>query len=97
MVLPFIPNSICLRVPPTCACVQPKTSTPAVGCTLRSLTHHLALLPSIANVATHWRIINAPDDEPRPLNLLVVPFPFAIPGKSFASVIGPHGVVRGEC
>jgi hypothetical protein len=27
------------------ACVQPKSRTPGTGCTLRSLTHHLALLP----------------------------------------------------
>jgi hypothetical protein len=41
-VLPYLPHSLCVRVPPAIACVQPKTNTPAVGCTLRSLTHNLA-------------------------------------------------------
>src|SRR5262249_7486686 len=36
--LPFLPESLCRLVPPTAACVQPKTTTPKVGCTLRSLS-----------------------------------------------------------
>jgi hypothetical protein len=86
--LPYLPHSLCIRVPPAIACVQPKTSTPVVGCTLRSLTHHLALLPSIANVSTHWLLTNEGHSALEALNLLVVPFPFAIPGKSFSGVAG---------
>jgi hypothetical protein len=81
--LPYLPHSICIRVPPTVLCVQPKTNTPGVGCTLRSLTHNLALLPSVAHVSTSWQISNKPYDELVPFNVLVVPFPFSIPGKSF--------------
>ena len=55
-VVPYLPHSLCVRVPPAIACVQPKTNTPAVGCTLRSLTHNLALLPSVASVTTRWRL-----------------------------------------
>jgi hypothetical protein len=87
-VLPYLPQSLCIRVPPAVLCVQPKTSTPAVGCTLRSLTHHLALLPSIANVSTHWHIANKPYEDSDAFNVLVVPFPFSIPGKSFNSGAG---------
>lgn len=86
--LPFLPHSLCLCVPPASACVQPKTNTPAVGCTLRSLTHHLALLPSIAHVQTHWRIASDGPNEIKPFNILAVPFPYSIPGKSFAPTGG---------
>jgi hypothetical protein len=87
-VLPNLPVSLCIHVPRGLLCVQPKTTTPAVGCTLRSLTHNLALLPAVANVRTSW----FPADETRqpndPFNLLVVPFPFSIPGRSFSPVDG---------
>ena len=79
--LPYLPNSLCSRVPPEILCVQPKTSTPVVGCTVRSLTHHLALLPPIGNVTTHWYVSDKKDGGA--FNMLVVPFPYSIPGKSF--------------
>lgn len=85
-VLPYIPCSLCIRVPPALLCVQPKTSTPAVGCTLRSLTHHLALLPSIANVATHWHLADRQAVPRQPFNMLLVPFPYVLPGKSFQAI-----------
>jgi hypothetical protein len=84
--LPYIPHSLCAMVPPAVACVQPKASTPSVGCTLRSLTHHVALLPSIGHVTTHWRIASGPDDRRATFNLLVLPFPYSLPGKSFTAI-----------
>lgn len=87
-VLPYLPHSLCVRVPPAIACVQPKTNTPAVGCTLRSLTHNLALLPSVASVTTRWRLANKDCEDLDPFNLLIVPFPFAIPGTSFKKIKG---------
>jgi hypothetical protein len=86
--LPYLPHSLCMRVPPVIACVQPKTSTPGVGCTLRSLTHHIALLPSIANVSTRWQFANEGHQDLEAFNLLIVPFPFAIPGRSFTRIPG---------
>ena len=86
--LPYLPHSLCMRVPPAIACVQPKTSTPAVGCTLRSMTHHIALLPSIANVSTRWQLANEGHHDLEPFNLLIVPFPFVITGSSFRKVDG---------
>lgn len=86
--LPYMPVSLCIHVPPGLLCVQPKTTTPAVGCTLRSLTHNLALLPSVGNVRTSW--LNTSDSRRHndPFNILVVPFPFSIPGRSFVPVPG---------
>src|SRR5262249_32739308 len=99
--LPHLPHSLCMQVPPGEACVQPKSRTPQVGCTLRSLSHHLALLPPMGGeVATSWLIGVGPDTFERnerqweevgrrPLNLLVVPFPYDIdhacfvPGERF--------------
>src|SRR6266851_5680266 len=86
--LPYLPHSLCMRVPPVIACVQPKTSTPGVGCTLRSLTHHVALLPSIANVSTRWQLANEGHQDLEAFNFLIVPFPFVIPGRSFTKVFG---------
>jgi hypothetical protein len=87
--LPWLPHSLCVRVPLQVACVQPKASTPGVGCTLRSLTHYLALLPPRENVTTHWHIAqNKLDDETGPFNVMLVPFPYLIPGKSFKGLPG---------
>ena len=82
-VLPYLPHSLCMRVPPEIVCVQPKCSTPAVGCTLRSMTHHLALLPPIGNVTTHWYIAGRAERGLGPFNILVVPYPYSLPGGSF--------------
>ena len=84
--LPYIPHSLCAMVPPAVACVQPKAGTPSVGCTLRSLTHHVALLPSIGHVTTHWRIASSSNDRQAPFNLLIIPFPYSLPGSSFTPV-----------
>jgi len=82
--------TICELVPPEECCVQPKARTPQVGCTLRSLTHHLALLPPIGEVTTRYLV--RPDSEGsapgeatedidrkrrNSLNLLLVPYPYA--------------------
>jgi hypothetical protein len=96
--LPYIPRSLCKMVPPDEVCVQPKTKTPQAGCTLRSFSHHLALLRSAQEVTTTWAIPTglerAGPDGPtaRPLNLLVVPFPFRIDGSCFS----PRGQVFAE-
>jgi len=52
-----LPRSLAVLVPTEAVCVLPKTLTPNVGCTLRSLTHHLALLPASTIVSPSW-IIN---------------------------------------
>lgn len=73
-------------IPPTELCVQPKARTPQVGCTLRSLSHHLALLPSLGEVKTSWLFgTPAGQSSVEPLNLLLVPFPYSLDGSSFSA------------
>lgn len=89
--LPSMPHSMCRMVRADEACVQPKTRTPQVGCTLRSLSHHLALLPPVTEVNTSWRfgvdMADVHESPPSSLNILVVPYPYSIPGTCF--VAGP--------
>lgn len=86
-VLKHLPRSICRMVPPEEACVQPKSRTAQVGCTLRSLSHHLALLPPAGEVVTTWSFAvskrDLDEDHASPLNLLIVPFPYQIDGSCF--------------
>ena len=92
--LPHLPHSLCIQVDPGEAVVQPKASTPEVGCTLRSLSRHLCLLPPIGEVRTTWRPASTADDQSLgPLNLLVIPFPYRIDGSSFEAMTdAPPGV-----
>jgi hypothetical protein len=96
---PYLPYSLCRFVPAIEACVQPKSRTSQVGCTLRALSHHLALAPPVSEVRTAWypphrtgrrRVIGPKATgltwrELAPLNLLVVPFPYRIDGNAFAA------------
>lgn len=70
------------------ACVLPKSRTPALGCTMRSLSHNLALLPPRGLARARWlapgRDYMKPDGV-SPLNLLLIPYPFAIPAHAFQS------------
>ncbi|MGC3967076.1 MAG: hypothetical protein QM775_06800 [Pirellulales bacterium] len=84
--LRYLPSSLCLMIPDFELCVQPKSTVPTVGCTLRSLSHHLALLPSAMEVRTQWLFGWAAATEPdyhKPINLLIVPFPYNISGNCF--------------
>lgn len=68
--------------------VLPKVRTPAVGCTLRSLTHHLALLPPLGVARGKWnpsiKLSSAPTGMPKgQMNLLLVPFPYSVDATAF--------------
>ena len=69
--------------------ILPKVRTPAVGCTLRSLSHHLALLPPEGVAKGRWtpnyqRKANAADGLPEGvMNLLLVPLPYSITADCF--------------
>jgi hypothetical protein len=95
--LKHLPASVCWHVPQEECCVLPKCRTPQVGVTLAALSHNLALLPPASEVWPRW-IVNphewgAPsgkaregrsaDDEGRPFNLLLIPFPYVIDGRCF--------------
>lgn len=99
--LPHLPRSLCRGVPPDRACVLPKGLTPEIGCTLRSTTHNLALLPGAGQVAAEWRLADWPTSRPGfperdmhamgPFNLLVVPFPYILPAHAFRIARPPDG------
>lgn len=66
-------------------CVLPKARTSAVGCTLRSLSHHLALLPPRGIARGRWHTprpsVGMPDSAE--LNFLLIPFPYVIDDRAF--------------
>jgi hypothetical protein len=68
-------------------CVLPKSRTPGVGCTIRSMSHHLALLPSRSLARAHWVFSSAFDQsespETAPFNVVVLPMPFGIRASAF--------------
>ncbi|WP_371765631.1 hypothetical protein [Massilia sp.] len=83
--LPDWPNSLCRMVPADQVVVLPKSITTDKGCTIRSLSHNLALLPCRTVLDSEWRLVSrdAHGDGTSELRLLLVPFPYAIPPDSF--------------
>lgn len=68
--------------------VMPKARTPAVGCTVRSLSHNLALMPPGGEVRVRWlspHEVDATRDK-RPLKILIVPFPYTVEADCFEPV-----------
>ncbi|OYV42353.1 MAG: hypothetical protein B7Z75_13180 [Acidocella sp. 20-57-95] len=95
--LPFLPYSLARAVPADRACVLPKALTPEVGCTLRSMTHNLSLLPGIGEVTAEWRLTSSQSAKPAsikessPFNLLVIPYPYHINSADFSVGRAPDG------
>lgn len=86
-----LPYSLCSKVPPAEVVVLPKSTTASVGCTIRSLSHYLALLPPTTIIQTSWTLPFVRDLEedqnefkdPYDVRLLLIPFPFCVPAQSF--------------
>lgn len=91
MLLRHLPTSFCSTVPPDRAIVFPKSLTPSVGCTIRSLSHYVALLPPKTVLMPEWiwsTTERATADRPDPtlpydVRLLLVPFPYTVNGDCF--------------
>lgn len=83
--LPYWPNSLCGMVSPDHVVVLPKSITTSKGCTIRSLSHHLSLLPCRTILEPEWLLSSRRADrvDRDELRLLLVPFPYAIPKISF--------------
>lgn len=89
--LHHLPHSFCVAVPPDRAIVMPKALTPSVGCTVRSLSHYLALLPPSTVLQPSWiwstterAMADRPDPSlPYDVRLLLIPFPFTIKADCF--------------
>lgn len=72
-------DTVCILVDPHVIRVLPKSRTPAVGCTMRALTEHLALLPPRGSVNMHWfHPVKKLERDGNALNLLAIPFPYRI-------------------
>lgn len=82
--LPYWPRSLCGIVSPDRVIVLPKSITTTKGCTIRSLSHNLALLPCDTVLTPEWRLVShAAKGNADPIRLLLVPFPYDIPKGSF--------------
>jgi len=79
------PFTLALDANPDILCVLPKSRTPSVGCTLRSMSHNLSILPGRGLARAHWNISSEPhgSSEPRPFNVIVLPMPFDIQATAF--------------
>ncbi|MRV70676.1 hypothetical protein GJ700_02950 [Duganella sp. FT92W] len=84
-VLPYWPHSLCGMVSPDHVVVLPKSLTTTKGCTIRSLSHHLALLPCRTTLNPSWFLVSrkAAQRRANEIRLLLVPYPFFIPDDSF--------------
>ncbi|TIU90187.1 MAG: hypothetical protein E5V74_01460 [Mesorhizobium sp.] len=82
---------------PDVACVLPKSRTPWLGCTLRSLSHNLALLPPRGLARAYWlpyqgkakkgtvgNLNEQSPGGPNALNCLLIPMPYRIPATAFS-------------
>lgn len=77
----IVDDTLCEQVLPSKARVLPKLHTPSGGLTIRSLTHHLALI--VGNeTEVKWDFL--PRETKGKLNLLVVPWPLEMESKQFA-------------
>ncbi|WP_428407215.1 hypothetical protein [Hyphococcus sp.] len=76
--------TLAARVPPEIATVLPKSVTPSVGCSIRSLSMNLALLPPIGATGAQWDICSRSDKADRtPLNILLIPLPYYLHADAF--------------
>lgn len=86
VVLPHWPRSLCSIIAPDRVVVLPKSITADKGCTIRSLSHNLSLLPCHTRLDAEWRLVTREVNERLndDVRLLLVPFPFDIPDGSFS-------------
>jgi len=72
-------------------CILPKLRTSQSGCTIRALSHSLALLPARGFIRASWisqnqGYFNMDAVKKKPFNLVIVPFPYDISAQQFAPV-----------
>lgn len=80
--LPLLPRTLTRCFDDELASVLPKARTSQVGCTIRSLSHNLALLPARGRVRARWA--RSPSGAIRStLNILMVPLPYRLNTKDF--------------
>lgn len=96
--LPDWPTSLCRMVPSDSAIVLPKSITTDKGCTIRSLSHNLALLPCRTVLDPEWRLVSrkTPGGVRSALRLLLIPFPYEIPDGSFVLTSARQKLANGS-
>lgn len=78
-------STLCERVDPSKVVVLPKMHTPQSGITIRSLTHHLALVGG-SHVIPKWINFHTERKHAHALNLLLVPWPFEVFPSQFEPI-----------
>ena len=94
---PFPPSTLCRTIDASKAIVLPKMRTPQSGITIRSLTHHLALVRG-CGVKPVWMehpAFDEGDSGGRGLNLLLIPFPDELAPLQFRALRTPAGDMPG--
>ncbi len=82
-------QSLCVNADSDVVCVLPKQHTPQRGLTVRSLSHHLAVCAA-GEVQISWEPpIDSPLSDTDHVNLLLVPWPFAMGRRQFRPASHP--------
>ncbi|SAL59788.1 hypothetical protein [Caballeronia humi] len=81
--LPYWPTSLAGMVSPDVVIVLPKAITTTKGCTIRSLSHHLALLPCRSTIEPSWSLVSRDRSDATDIRLLLIPFPFEVSDNCF--------------
>jgi hypothetical protein len=79
-------RSYCLHIPPSKLAVLGKRHTPQRGCSIRSLTHHLALYTPTEIQAVWHAPIQKTHEEIDVFNVLVLPWPLEVPDNAFTTL-----------
>ncbi|MGF1462465.1 MAG: hypothetical protein ACFB2Z_04765 [Maricaulaceae bacterium] len=89
-------NRFTIKSDPEFGAVLPKTRTPQVGCTLRALSHHVAIIPPEGQIGVKWYSSRSrPRSEDTHLNLLLVPFLYDVTASCFSTSL-PNGGTNGQ-
>lgn len=78
--------TIAKRLNKDLACVQPKVHTASVGCSLRTLSQNLALLPHRGKLATNWhrpQVSSFGEPDRTGFNILMIPLPYEMDDADF--------------
>jgi len=95
-------NNLALKLNPDIAMVRPKTRTANVGCTLRTLTHNLALGAPRGQIGSYWirsQSESFQNAESTGFNILMIPFPYSMSPdwfEAYDTSNGPHLNERGD-
>jgi hypothetical protein len=85
-------RSFCLSIPSDKLAVLGKRHTPQRGCTIRSLTHHLALY-NPTEIRAFWHGPYRPAaQDPDVINLLLLPWPTTIAAGDFRTSLARNGL-----